>query len=162
MSQTTLCVCHSLKTRITYPKKHSTLCSSCWPHSVVYTASSWRICSNLNGAVNTHARAHTHTHIHTKHIAYTYIVQWIFQHVHCSVLFYWWCQGSRNCSSFRWWHNSKMLRLYVFLASEIGFSVFNERMHFLLPVFIEDTQKIMLKLLRKCCAAVPHLLLGYV
>jgi len=56
----------------------------------------------------------------------------------------------------------KMLRLHVFLASEIGFSVFNVRMHFLMPIFIEDTQKILLKLLHKCCPAVPHLLLGYV
>jgi hypothetical protein len=52
----------------------------------------------------------------------------------------------------------KCLRLHVFLISEIGFSVFSEKMHFLMPIFIE----IMLKLLWKCCPAVPHLLLGYV
>ena len=66
------------------PKKHRTLCSSCWPHSVVYTASmyeSWRILSNLNGAVNTHAhtRARTHTHTHT-HTHKTYSI-----HLHCTV-----------------------------------------------------------------------------
>jgi len=93
-------------------------------------------CTRTRTRTRTRARAHTHTHTHThthKHIAYTCNVQ----HVHCS--FFIGGVMVAGTAAFLDGDSFKMLRLHVFLASEIGFSVFNVRMHFLMPIFIEDT-----------------------